>query len=134
MAATLTLSGGATVLYEGDWATRAPETSWNGEWELIGERGRLAWTGPANDVMAGTVLVHLRGDEPRVRPLPDLAVSDRAASLALFAEAVTTGGEPETSARDNIRSLGIVLGCVAAIESGAVVAPPSVPGDTANVG
>lgn len=125
VAATMTLSGGATVLYEGDWATRAPETSWNGEWELIGERGRLTWTGPANDVMAGTVLVHPRGDEPRVLPLPDLAISDRAASLALFAEAVATGREPETSARDNIQSLGIVLGCVASMESGEVVAPPS---------
>src|SRR5690349_936898 len=35
VAATLTLNGGATVLYEGDWATRVPETSGNGEWELI---------------------------------------------------------------------------------------------------
>ena len=124
VAATLTLSGGATVVYEGDWATRAPETSWNGEWELIGERGRLTWTGPANDVMASTLRLHLRGEEPRELPLPNLAVSDRAASLARFAEAIESGREPETSARDNIRSLGIVLGCVASIESGEVVAPP----------
>jgi predicted dehydrogenase len=130
VAATLTLSGGATVLYEGDWATRAPETSWNGEWELIGERGRLTWTGPANDVMASTLLLQLRGEEPRTLPLPDLAVSDRTASLALFREAVMTGQEPETSARDNIRSLAIVLGCVASIESGGVVAPPSVAAET----
>jgi predicted dehydrogenase len=125
VAATMTLSGGATVLYEGDWATRMPETSWNGEWELIGERGRLTWTGPTNDVMSSTVLLQLPGEEPRELPLPELAASDRTASLTLFAEAVRTGQEPETSARDNIRSLAIVLGCVASIESGAVVSPPS---------
>lgn len=125
VAATMTLSGGATVLYEGDWATRAPETSWNGEWELIGERGRLTWTGSATDVMASTLVLQLHGEEPRELPLPELALTDRAASLALFAEAVLTGREPETSARDNIRSLAIVLGCVASIETGAVVAPPS---------
>jgi predicted dehydrogenase len=124
VAATMTLSGGATVLYEGDWATRAPETSWNGEWELVGERGRLTWTGPSNDVMSSTLQLHLRGEEPHELLLPHLKVSDRTASLALFAEAVRTGQEPETSGRDNIRSLAIVLGCVASIELGAVVAPP----------
>ena len=123
VAATLTLSGGATVVYEGDWATRAPETSWNGDWELIGERGRLTWTGPANDVMSSTVTLHLNGEEPRELPLPELEVSDRAASLARFAQAAESGQEPETSARDNIKSLAIVLGCVESIETGDVVAP-----------
>jgi predicted dehydrogenase len=121
----MTLSGGATVLYEGDWATRAPETSWNGDWELIGERGRLTWTGPATDVMSSTLLLQLRGETPRPLPLPKLELSDRAASLAAFGEALMTKREPETSARDNIHSLAIVLGCVASIESGAVVIPPS---------
>ena len=121
VAATLPLSGGATVVYEGDWATRSPETSWNGEWELLGERGRLAWTGPADDVMAGTVTLVLRDEAPRVLPLPDLTVTDRAASLAAFEEAISSGQEPETSGRDNLQSLAIVLGCVASIESGAVI-------------
>ena len=131
VAAMMTLSGGATVLYEGDWATHSPETSWNGDWELIGERGRLIWTGSASDAMSSTLLVQLSGEAPRERSLPSLAVSDRAASLSLFAEAIRSGREPETSARDNIRSLGIVLGCVASIEAGTVVAPPSAPLDVA---
>jgi len=125
VAATMTLSGGATVLYEGDWATRAPETSWNGDWELIGERGRLIWTGTPTDIMANTLVLQPRGEEPQRLPVPELEKSDRAASLAAFREAVMTGREPETSARDNIRSLAIVLGCVASIESGTVIVPPA---------
>lgn len=125
VAATMTLRGGATVLYEGDWATREPETSWNGEWELIGERGRLRWTGDPADVMASTLVLRSRGAEPRTLPAPTLPLTDRAASLAAFRDAVATGREPETSARDNIRSLAIVLGCVASIESGTVVSPAS---------
>ena len=121
----MTLSGGATVLYEGDWATRAPETSWNGDWELTGERGRLTWTGTPADIMASTLILQPRGEEPRRLPVPELERSDRAASLAAFREAVMTEREPETSARDNIRSLAIVLGCVDSIESGAVVVLPS---------
>jgi predicted dehydrogenase len=131
VAATMTLSGGATVLYEGDWATRAPETSWNGEWELIGERGRLSWTGTPADVMASTLTLQSHGEEPRHLPVPPLETTDRAASVDAFREAVTTGREPETSGRDNIRSLAIVLGCVASIESGDVVTPPSPAVDTA---
>jgi predicted dehydrogenase len=128
VAAVMTLSGGATVLYEGDWATRAPETSWNGDWEPIGEHGRLTWTGIAADAMASTLLLQLRGEEPRELPVPELELTDRAASLAAFREAVTTGREPATSARDNIHSLAIVLGCVASIESGAIASPwPSPP-------
>lgn len=133
VAATMTLSGGATVLYEGDWATRAPETSWNGDWELLGELGRLTWTGSAADVMTGRLLLQLRDDASQALPLPELAVSDRTASLTLFAEAIATGREPETSARDNIRSLAIVLGCVASIESGAVVSLPAAHKGVANI-
>ncbi|HEX5500388.1 MAG TPA: hypothetical protein VFX03_14210, partial [Thermomicrobiales bacterium] len=52
----------------------------------------------------------------------DQVVSDRPASLAAFRRAVETGAEPETAARDNIRSLAIVLACVESIERGDVVA------------
>ena len=72
VAATMTLSGGATVLYEGDWAARAPETSWNGDWELIGERGRLIWTGTPGDIMASTLILQLHGEEHRSLPVPEL--------------------------------------------------------------
>lgn len=74
--------------------------------------------------MDSTLILQPYGEEPRSIPVPELEVSDRAASLAAFREAVTTGREPESSARDNIRSLAIVLGCVTSIESGVVV-PPS---------
>ena len=45
VAAILDLDGGVPVVYEGDWAIHGPETSWNGAWEIIGEKGRLLWRG-----------------------------------------------------------------------------------------
>jgi predicted dehydrogenase len=75
--------------------------------------------------MTSTVTLHLNGEEPRELPLPELEVSDRAASLARFAQAAERGQEPETSARDNIKSLAILLGCVESIETGDVVPLPS---------
>ena len=45
VAALLTLASGATVAYEGDWAPRGIETSWNGDWELVGTRRPAAVDG-----------------------------------------------------------------------------------------
>jgi predicted dehydrogenase len=123
VAATMTLADGAAVLYEGDWATREPETSWNAEWEFIGDRGRLRWTGDPADNLAGSLSLRLGNEDAHSLEIPTLPVADRAASLAAFQQAVATGEEPETSARDNILSLAIVLGCVASLETGEVVTP-----------
>lgn len=122
VAAVLTLANGATVVYEGDWATGSPETSWNGDWEFIGERGRLTWTGDPADAMAGSLMLHRTGDDPRQVPTPSLSVTDRAGSLAAFHDAIVAGAEPETGARDNVKSLAIMLGCIASIESETLVA------------
>jgi predicted dehydrogenase len=122
--ATMTLSGGATVVYDGDWAARGSETSGNADWEFIGERGRLWWTGDPDDALRGQLTLE-PADEP-ARTLEfggsDEALSDRPASLQAFRRAVETGVEPETAARDNIRSLAIVLACVESIERGEIVA------------
>jgi predicted dehydrogenase len=122
--ATMTLSGGATVVYDGDWAARGSETSGNGDWEFIGERGRLWWTGDPDDALRGDVTLELAGEPARMLALPNPPdrLSDRPASLQAFRRAVETGVEPETAARDNIRSLAIVLACVESIERGEVAA------------
>ena len=58
-----------------------------------------------------------------MRPVeqPELADVDRAGTLVAFREAVAEDREPETSARDNINSLAVVLTCVDSIERGAAV-------------
>jgi predicted dehydrogenase len=124
VAAVMTLRGGATVVYDGDWATRGSRTSGNADWEFIGERGRLRWTGDPDDALWGDLRLELAGEPARILdlPKPPDGLSDRPASLAAFRRAVETGVEPETAARDNIRSLAIVLACVESIERGAVVA------------
>jgi len=116
VAALISLSGGASVLYEGDWASRGPETSWNGEWEITGEEGTLTWTGGVANPHEGEVTLRREGEPERPLPLPNVPHVDRAGSLAAFRRAVETGEEPETSGRDNLGSLGIVLAMVEAIE------------------
>jgi predicted dehydrogenase len=119
--AVMDLEGGATVTYQGDWATHGQETSWNGEWEILGETGRVLWTGGESDATQGIVRLQRWGAPPEAVELPALAAVDRAGSLAAFREAVATGRQPETSAADNVYSLAIVLACVASIEQGKAV-------------
>ena len=121
--AVMTLDNGATVTYEGDWATREPETSWNGAWELLGEQGRLRWTGGETDPLTGDVTLEVWGEPPRPVEQPALAQADRLGTLQAFRAAVATGREPETSARDNVHSLAIVLACVESVERGEAVTP-----------
>jgi predicted dehydrogenase len=116
--AVLDLDGGVPVVYKGDWATRGPETSWNGEWEIVGEKGRLLWKGDGEDRGKGEVLLQSWGEEPRPVGHENLEFVERTATLQALREAIKGGGWPETTAADNVRSLAVVLGCVTSIEDG----------------
>jgi predicted dehydrogenase len=123
--AILTLDGGATVTYEGDWATHERETSWNGDWELAGEEGRILWTGGEQDATQGVVRLERWGDGPVAVEQPEIPAVDRAGALLAFREAVASNHQPETSAADNVRSLAIALACVESIERGEAVDVPT---------
>jgi predicted dehydrogenase len=117
-AALFTLDSGVPVVYRGSVASDRPWTSWNGDWELVGERGRLIWNGGVENPNEGQITVDLWGQAPKPMPVPGKLVIDREAVLDAFEHAVTTGEEPETSVRDNIQSLAIVIGMVESIDRG----------------
>ena len=116
LVAVMTLDGGATVVYTGDWATHDRETSWNADWEIVGEHGRLLWRGGEQDPATGDLMLEEWGHPPRVVDQPALTATDRAGTLDAFRVAVATGQPPETSGADNIQSLAVVLACVESIE------------------
>jgi predicted dehydrogenase len=118
VAAILDLEGDVPVLYEGDWATHEPETSWNGEWEVVGEAGRLLWSGSTGDRGTGEVVLERWGEEPQPVDQPALEFVEREATLQILRKAIEGGEQPETAAADNVKSLAAMLGCVRSIESG----------------
>jgi predicted dehydrogenase len=108
--ALLTLDDGTPVAYEGTWAAATgTETSWNGDWEFVGERGRATWTGGVVNALRGTVAFGRYGSQPRRVALPPLASLDRVAVLHELRSAIADGRAPECSAADNVKSLGAVL-------------------------
>jgi predicted dehydrogenase len=106
------------VIYEGDWATHEPVTSWNGDWEIVGEEGRILWSGSKEDRGTGKVLLERWGREPRLVGQLDLEFVEREATLQALRAAIEDGEPPETVAADNVKSLAAMLGCVSSIESG----------------
>ena len=119
VAALIDLEDGIPVLYEGTWAHRGPETSWNGEWEIAGEAGLLTWSGAREDRNVGEVLLEPWGEVPRPVEQPRLALTERAAVLQALIAAIESGEKPETVASDNLGSLAAMLSLVESIESSA---------------
>ena len=118
VAALLDLEGGVPVIYEGDWATHEPETSWNGDWEIIGEDGRLLWSGSLDDRGTGEVIFERWGRGSHPVEQHDLEFVEREATLQALRAAIEGGEPPETVGADNVKSLAAMLGCVKSIESG----------------
>jgi predicted dehydrogenase len=118
VAAILDLEAGVPVVYQGDWATHEPETSWNGEWEIVGEAGRILWSGSEEDHGIGEVVLERWGKEPLLIEQRDLEFVERGATLQALRAALEDGEPPETVAADNVKSLAAMLGCVSSIESG----------------
>ena len=123
--ALLDLEGNVPVLYDGDWATWKPETSWNGEWEVVGERGRLLWRGEPEARDVGDVLLERWGESPHPVEQPELRLTERAATLRALRDAIETSDAPETAAADNVKSLAVTLGCVLSVVSGETVDLPA---------
>jgi predicted dehydrogenase len=114
--ALMTLEDGTPVAYEGTWATRARETSWNGDWELVGVRARATWTGGVNDALRGTVRLERYGETPVSVKLPTLPAIDRLGVIHELERALATGQPPACSAMDNLRTLAAVFALARSVE------------------
>ena len=114
----MTLTNGATATYDGNWAGFDTDTSWDGEWDIIGETGRLRWR---TDGQANVVdLLPFDGPARRLC-LDNDQPGDQAGLLADFVKAVASNALPQTNAQDNVRSLAIVLGAVESAATGQIV-------------
>lgn len=112
------MSDAVTFTYRGSWCAEGANTSWESRWRITGTKGTVLWDG------AEIFDAHrVAADEGFLREQEEISVPDavnasekegHASVIAAFLKAVETGGKPETTGEDNIKSLAMVL---AAIES-----------------
>ena len=117
--ATIPFDGGAVVSYRGSWVSTGQPTPWAGAWQIECAEGTIHWSsrgdkGPEADRLT----LRPRGKRAQAVPLPALAYSDRAGSLAAFVAAIRTGAEPPASGRDNLQSLALMLAAIESATSG----------------
>jgi predicted dehydrogenase len=117
--AVFEMEGGVRFNYRGSWSAQGAETSWDGDWRAVGEKGTLLWPG-ALEVESQVV----SGSEGFIRPTTRSVyraddqdfLSGIEGSLAEFLAALDGGPEPQGLCEDNILSLAMVF---AAIQSSA---------------
>ena len=110
---------GVAVSYRGSWVSAGPITAWAGEWTMEFERGQVYWTSRGDrGLLNDKVVIRPRRGRPAVVSLPAIERVDRAGTLTEFASAIRQGREPETSGRDNLRTLEFTLGAIESASRG----------------
>jgi predicted dehydrogenase len=104
---------------------------WAGLWRVECGGGEICWTsrdnlGATNRAAADRVTIRPLGQGARRVELPVLPHIDQAGSLAAFARAIRSGEEPESSGRDNLGSVALMLAAVESAASGLPVPVPQV--------
>ncbi|WP_396657322.1 Gfo/Idh/MocA family protein [Microbacterium sp.] len=115
---------GEQVLYTGSWSSHGAHTSWDGAWQIEGERGGIVWD-------QNRVTVHfpsafdtvfmpgaLERDGVMEVDLDQLEHEERAGTLNEFRRAIVEGTPAETSVDDNLASISLVLAAVESARGG----------------
>ncbi|MGH2560565.1 MAG: Gfo/Idh/MocA family protein [Thermomicrobiales bacterium] len=122
--AAIEFDGGAVVSYRGSWVSRGPDTPWAGEWRMDCEDGEIIWTsrgGASDQLAADRVVIRPLGGKDEVVDLPTLDYVGRAGVLSAFATAIRNGTDPPCSGRDNLGTIGLMNGAIAAAASAQAV-------------
>lgn len=116
------MTNGIIYTYRGSWCAEGLNTSWEGDWRAIGDRGSVQWNG-ASDFTAA-VVAEPGGFISRTEPVdvpavdPGGKIGGHAGLLREFVRCVQTGATPETTCADNIKSLAMVFGAIESAETG----------------
>ncbi len=89
------------LAYTGSWVSQGKDTTWDGEWEIYGEKGTLLWK---ND----KILLLNEGKQEEISLLK-IDREHQNLSLYEFYRSIKENREPETGVTDNINSLAMVF-------------------------
>lgn len=118
--ALIELDSGARVTYNANWVSRGWETTWDGDWRIQCDRGEIHWA--QNRIMVKpseiyyTVYTKNMFEREGVleAELVSMDIEDRWYSLKEFHDSIVEDRQPETNARDNLKTVALTY---AAIES-----------------
>jgi len=109
------LQGQIPVVWDGDWCARGPVTSWEGEWQFVGSRGRLFWDGVVDESFRTSVRLEIPGQETQELMSIEAVQERRVPLLEHFIESIDRGRQPEPSIEDNRKTLAVVFGSLESV-------------------
>ncbi len=116
------MTGGVVYSYRGSWCAEGLNTTWAGNWRVVGEKGSVTWDG-ADGFQAE--VISETGDfftKMRAVQIPRLDDQDKvgghAGLIQDFVQCIRRGATPETICTDNIKSLSMVFAAVESATSG----------------
>jgi predicted dehydrogenase len=113
VSAVIELDNGGLLQYFGSWIARGRQTTWDGDWTVDCENGQIEWAHNEVRVRPEEIYysVHLDGFRERngwmEANLDGQPAEDRTFTLEEFGRCIEEGREPETSGRDNLRSVAL---------------------------
>ena len=118
------MTGGVRFAYRGSWCAEGCQTSWNGDWRVIGDRGTLVYDHdqePRGEVVAGKTGFQRPQKPVRIvrSPIRFGAMQGALREMLAF---LRTGRKPQTECHDNIKSLAMVFAAMESSRKGRRVA------------
>jgi predicted dehydrogenase len=104
------------VVWDGDWCARSSSgTSWEGEWQFIGSKGRLFWDGNIGQTQRTSVRLEMPGETLRELMSYEPVRERRLVLLEHFIQSIKEGKQPEPGILDNRKTLAVVFGSIESV-------------------
>jgi predicted dehydrogenase len=110
------MSNGARILYNASWCAKGTFCDWNCNWQIECEKGTVTYRNGEIRVYHVPKLYKLERTEILQHTQPPLQAQKYV--LDEFIRCAKTREQPNTAARDNIRSVGMVFAAVKAMQTG----------------
>jgi predicted dehydrogenase len=113
------MSDDLVFTYRGSWCAEGLNTTWESEWRIVGTTGSVRWNGADRfqaQVVAETGGFFSTWKDLNLPPGPQEMATGHAGVIREFVDCVRTGGIPQTTASDNIKSLAMVFAAIASAE------------------
>jgi len=96
------------VNYSGSWVSKGKQTTWNGDWEIYGEKGTL--------ILKDDRIYFIKYDKVKEIKKIKMKREGQKHSLYEFYSSIIQDREPETSGKDNLKSISMVFNSLKSIK------------------
>jgi len=123
--AIMTLTDGTKVVYNGTWAARGRESSWDGNFVITGDKGCLTLDASNTvrffEFKEGGVSFEAKLEEGVLIDHENMTATEMQYGLIQFMKAIEEDTIPETTMEDNIKSFEMVCAAITSAESGEAI-------------